>query len=189
VEVIPELEVHSEFFDNKKFIDTIVDIASKYPHQNYDHVLFSFHGLPERHLRKGDKSGKCLATSSCCEQICDANYHCYRAEAFQTARLIAKKLNIPDDKYTVCFQSRLGRDPWIKPYSDEVITQKAKQGIKKMLVFSPAFVADCLETIHEIGVEYQELFEEHGGEKIQLVESLNTHPLWIDTLSDMVLNK
>jgi ferrochelatase len=188
-EVIPELEMLSEFFENPKFIDTIVDIASAYPHKNYDHVLFSFHGLPERHLRKGDKSGTCLASKNCCDTICQSNYYCYRAEAFQTARLIAQKLDIPAEKYTVSFQSRLGRDPWIKPYSDEVIVQKAKEGVKKILVFSPAFVADCLETIHEIGVEYQELFHENGGEKIQLVESLNLHPKWIETLQDLVLAK
>ncbi len=188
-EVVPQIETVSEFFSNPKFINTIADIASKYNHNDFDHVVFSFHGLPERHIRKGDKSCTCLASDSCCNTINQNNYYCYRAEAFATARLIAEKLNIPSERYTVSFQSRLGRDPWIKPYSDYVIIDKAKAGAKKLLVFSPAFVADCLETIYEIGVEYQEIFEEHGGEKIQLVESLNTHPMWVETLKEMVLAK
>ena len=188
-EVVPQMEIVNQFFNNPKFINTIVDIAGKYNHNDYDHVVFSFHGLPERHIRKGDKSCTCLASENCCNSINQNNFYCYRAEAFATARLIAEKLHIPTDKYTVSFQSRLGRDPWIKPYSDFVITEKAQAGAKKLLVFSPAFVADCLETIYEIGVEYQEIFEEHGGEKIQLVESLNEHPMWVETLKDMVLGK
>ena len=103
----------------------------------------------------------------------------------ELTRLLAAGLGIPEDKYTVSFQSRLDKN-WIEPFSDKIVEQKAKEGAKKLLVFSPAFVADCLETTIEIGEEYQEIFEEHGGEKVQLVESLNDHPLWIDALEDMV---
>lgn len=187
-EVVPDISIISQFYNNPDFINTIVEISKKYNLNDYEHFIFSFHGLPERQIKKADCSGTCLASKSCCDQINDNNHHCYRATSFETARSIVKGLNIPKDKYTVSFQSRLGKDPWIKPYSDKVIEAKAKEGIKKMLVFSPAFVADCLETIYEIGVEYDELFKEHGGEKIQLVESLNSHPLWIETLKRMVID-
>src|SRR6185436_11040442 len=106
------------------------------------------------------------------------------AQCHSTARLIASEINIPEEKYTVCFQSRLGKN-WITPYSDVVIEERAKKGDKKLLVFAPAFVSDCLETIYEIKVEYDDLFKKHGGEKVQLVESLNDHPLWIEALSSI----
>jgi ferrochelatase len=188
-EVIPEVQSVSSFYGNTDFIATHLDIGSKYDIDGYDHVIFSFHGLPERQIKKADCTGTCLSSATCCDAINVHNHQCYRASCFATARSIAKGLNIPFGKYTVSFQSRLGRDPWIKPYSDKVIEEKAKAGIKKILVFSPAFVADCLETLYEIGIEYQEIFHKHGGEKIQLVESLNSHPLWIDTLKKIVQDK
>lgn len=186
-EVIPSFKVTSQFYNHPGFIDTWVAIAKGYELQQYDHFIFSFHGLPERQIKKADPSCTCLTDANCCASINSNNHYCYRATCFETARVLAERLNIPSDKFTVSFQSRLGRDPWIKPYSDEVIIQKAKQGIKRMLVFSPAFVADCLETTYEIGTEYLELFREHGGEQLQLVESLNGHPLWINTLKEIVL--
>lgn len=112
-----------------------------------------------------------------------------QSSCYETTRLIAEKLGLSKDDYTVAFQSRLGRDPWIQPFSDVVVEEKAKAGVKKLLAFSPAFVADCLETSIEIGDEYQEIFEEHGGEKVQLVESLNDHPLWLDCVEDLVRSK
>jgi ferrochelatase len=114
------------------------------------------------------------------------NQHCYRAQCFETSRLLASALGIREDQYTVSFQSRLGKDPWIRPYTDDVITQLAGKGIKSVLAFSPSFVADCLETTIEVGEEYKELFEKNGGKHWQLVESLNNHPLWIETLTDIV---
>ncbi|MDQ3192134.1 MAG: ferrochelatase [Bacteroidota bacterium] len=189
-EVIPSIEITSSFCNYPPFIDAFTAVANKYNHAEYDHVVFSYHGLPERQILKasahyGDNYCK---LDKCCNKFSTNNQYCYRAQCFETTRLLAQKLNIPEEKYTVSFQSRLGKDPWIKPYSDHVIIEKAKQGMKNLLVFSPAFVADCLETIYEIQVEYQELFEEHGGKKIQLVESLNTHPAWIDALKKMVVN-
>jgi len=138
--------------------------------------------LPERQIKKADCFDHCLK-DNCCAVLEEKNAFCYRAQCFETARCIAKELNISFEDYTVCFQSRLGRSPWIKPYSDHVIEELAKKGKKKLLAFSPAFVSDCLETIYEIGVEYDELFKKHGGEKIQLVESLNDRPSWIDALA------
>ena len=113
--------------------------------------------------------------------------YCYKATCYATTRLIVKKLGLSENKYTVCFQSRLDKN-WLEPFADKVIIEQAKKGAKRLLVFSPAFVADCLETLIEIGIEYQKLFEEHGGEKVQLVESLNDHPMWIETLKEVVKN-
>jgi protoporphyrin/coproporphyrin ferrochelatase len=188
-EVIPSVDIISKFYDHPGFIDAFAEVGSKYDHNQYDHVIFSYHGLPERQIKKASKhyGGDYCQLGSCCNKISNSNHYCYRAACFETTRLLAAKLNIPQEKYTVSFQSRLGRDPWIKPYSDKVIEELGNKGMKKLLVFSPAFVADCLETIHEIGTEYLELFEEHGGEELQLVESLNTSPKWVEVLKEMVV--
>ncbi len=189
-EVTPSLKIISKFYDNPGFIAACTDVAKKYPINEYDYVIFSYHGLPERHITKGSVhyGANTCKLGSCCDSINKNNQYCYRANCFETTRQLVKQLNIPAGKYETTFQSRLD-DKWIKPYSDKVIEQKAKEGIKKILVFSPAFVADCLETIYEIGTEYNELFKKHGGEKIQLVESLNDNPVWIDTLRKMVLDQ
>ncbi|MBP9583323.1 MAG: ferrochelatase, partial [Ignavibacterium sp.] len=124
----------------------------------------------------------------CEDEINEDNKYCYKATCYATTRLLAAKLNLPKERYTVCFQSRLDKD-WLEPFSDKVVEEWAKKGAKKLLVFSPAFVADCLETTVEIGIEYQNIFKEHGGEKVQLVESLNDHPMWIETLKKLVLKE
>ncbi len=183
-QVIPEIKFINSFCNDEGFIRACSEIGEKYQPENYDHVLFSFHGLPERQIKKADGSDHCLK-ENCCPSLGEKNLFCYRAQCFETTRCIAKSLNIPVENYTVCFQSRLGRTPWIKPYSDHVIEELAKKGKKKILAFSPAFVSDCLETIYEIGVEYDALFKKYGGEKIQLVESLNDHPLWIDAMAKL----
>ena len=186
-QVIPEISFINSYPNDKGFINAFTEVGKKYNPENYDHVLFSFHGLPERQIKKADKNNHCL-TGNCCEVFENKNGFCYRAQCFETARLLAKNLHIPFEKYTVCFQSRLGKTPWIKPYSDQVVEELAKKGMKKVLVFAPAFVSDCLETIYEIGVEYDELFKKNGGDKIQLVESLNDHPAWIDAMERLVRN-
>ena len=184
--VIPDVTFISQYYDHPLFINSIVDIGRKYPHEKYDHVLFSYHGLPERQVDKVYNDGLC-ADHNCENEITEENKYCYKATCYATSRLLAEALNIPASKYTVCFQSRLD-DKWLKPFSDKVVEDCAKKGMKKILVFSPAFTADCLETIIEIGEEYQEIFEENGGEKVQLVESLNDHPMWIRCLKDLVVN-
>ncbi|MCE3277975.1 MAG: ferrochelatase [Bacteroidetes bacterium] len=188
-EVIPSVKIISKFYDNPDFIDACVDRAQKYDLNSYDHFIFSYHGLPERHIMKGSAhyGGDTCKVGSCCEVITKRNQYCYRANCFETTRQLVKRLNIPEGKYTTTFQSRLN-DKWIKPYSDKVVEEKAKEGMKNILVFSPAFVADCLETIYEIGTEYQEIFKEHGGDKIQLVESLNDSHVWINALKNMVIS-
>ena len=187
-EVTPSIKIISKFYDNPEFINACEAVAKKYTLNDYDHIVFSYHGLPERHIMKGAAhyGGNTCKLGSCCDVITKNNQYCYRANCFETTRQLVKRLNIPEGKYETTFQSRLN-DNWIKPYSDKVIEEKAKEGKKKILVFSPAFVADCLETIYEIGIEYNDLFKKHGGEKIQLVESLNDHPKWIEALKNMVL--
>jgi len=186
--VIPEVKFAGQFYDNEGFINSFADIAKKYNINEFDHVLFSYHGLPVRQVDKVYVDGKKCSDHNCDIEITDDNKFCYKAACYATTRLLAGKLNIPIEKYTVCFQSRLDKN-WLEPFTDKVIIQKAEQKAKKLLVFSPAFVSDCLETTVEIGIEYQNLFKEHGGEKIQLVESLNDHPMWIETLKNIVLKE
>ncbi len=185
--VIPEIKFISQFYHNEGLINTIVERSKKYNLEEYDHILFSYHGLPVRQVDKVYPDGSLCEEHDCEKEINETNIYCYKATCYATTRLIAKKLNLSEDRYTVCFQSRLDKD-WLEPFADKMIIEQAKKGAKKLLVFSPAFVADCLETIVEIGIEYQNLFEEHGGEKVQLVESLNDHPMWIETLNSIVLN-
>lgn len=186
---IPDVRFINSYYDNPEMIKVFAENGSKHGLENYEHILFSFHGLPQRHLRKATKdSGNnyCLQKKGCCETICEANKHCYSSQSHQTAYLIAEHLNIPKEKYTICFQSRLGRDPWQTPYTSEVLKELAAKGVKKVLVFCPAFVADCLETVFEISEEYQEEFEEAGGEHVQLAESLNDHPDWVNAVVKMI---
>jgi protoporphyrin/coproporphyrin ferrochelatase len=182
--VIPEVKFISQYYDHPDFIEGFVSRGRQFNLNEYDHVLFSYHGLPERQVDKVYNDGLC-SDHDCEHEITEENKYCYKATCYATTRLLAEKLNIPQQKYTVCFQSRLDKK-WLKPFSDEVVADCAKKGMKKLLVFSPAFTADCLETIIEIGDEYQHIFQQHGGDKVQLVESLNTHPSWIRCMKDLV---
>lgn len=183
--VIPELKIISQYYDRPLYLQGYVERAKKYNLSEYDHVLFSYHGLPERQVDKVYDDGLC-ADHNCEIEITEENKFCYKAACYATTRMLAERIGIPSEKYTVCFQSRLDKK-WLTPFSDEVVRNCANQGMKKILVFSPAFTADCLETIIEIGEEYQEIFTHHGGEKVQLVESLNDHPLWIQCLKELAL--
>ncbi|TND09222.1 MAG: ferrochelatase [Bacteroidetes bacterium] len=187
-EVIPSLESISHFYDHPAFIRALTAAGKEFDHRQYDHVVFSYHGLPERQIKKAavHYGNDSCSFGTCCDKITENNRYCYRANCFQTSRLLSEALGIPKEKYTISFQSRLGKTPWIKPYSDHVIEERAKKGDKKLLVFSPAFVADCLETVHEIGVEYNELFRKHGGEKVQLVPSLNSRQEWVQALQEIL---
>lgn len=187
-QAIPDLQFINNYFDHPSFIKAFVERGAQYNWADYDHVIFSFHGLPERQIRKGDDHKVCQL-GDCCQQVTAANQFCYRAQCFGTANAIAASLGIPQDRYTVSFQSRLGRDEWIKPYSEPLVEDLAKKGAKRLLMFSPAFVADCLETIFEIGEEYLEVFQEHGGEHLQLVESLNSSDTWINAMLDILRDK
>ena len=183
--VIPEVKIISQFWDKDGYIDSIVDRAKSFDWKEYEHVLFSYHGLPERQVDKVYDGSDLCSDQPCETEMNDENKFCYKATSYATTRLIAEKLQIPEEKYTVCFQSRLDKK-WLTPFSDKVVEEWGKKGAKKLLVFSPAFVADCLETIIEIGGEYQEIFEENGGEKVQLVPSSNDHPRFIDCLVSLI---
>ncbi|MCI5053164.1 MAG: ferrochelatase [Simkaniaceae bacterium] len=172
-QTIPKLKIIDHFYDHPKMIEAFAARAPKNL-DSYDHILFSFHGLPVRQLKKAHKECKMCTTCS---------NNCYYPQCYATAKAIAKRLNT--ENYTVCFQSRLGKDPWIQPYASDVIEECAKKGMKNLLVFSPAFICDCLETIFEIGVEYQKEFQDLGGESIDLVPGLNDHPLWIEALAEI----
>ncbi|WP_343748028.1 ferrochelatase [Fluviicola sp.] len=185
--VIPEIQVVSQFYDHEGYIDSIVERAKAFDIASYDKIMFSYHGLPERQVDKVYNSGLC-ADHDCEKEITGDNKFCYKATSYATTRLIAAKLGLREDQYMVSFQSRLD-EKWIQPFSDKVIEQWGKEGKKRILAFSPAFVADCLETLIEIGEEYQEIFKANGGEKVQLVPSSNDHPRFVDCLEDLVRRK
>ena len=187
--VIPEVNVIGQFYDNTYFLDCIINRAKKFDIPKYDHIVFSYHGIPERHVDKVYLDGKPCSDHSCEDEINDENTNCYKATCYATTRLLVKALSLKDGDYSTCFQSRLGRDPWLTPYTDHVIEKLGKDGKKKLLVFSPAFVADCLETTIEIGEEYLELFKEHGGEELHLVPSLNDDDDWAEALFKIIKDK
>lgn len=183
-EVMPPIEMLSSFHDHPLMIEAWRQRGEEHHPEEYDHVLFSFHGLPERQLLKADAHGVCLK-ENCCASIGPKNQYCYSAQCYDTARRIAAALKLPAEKYTVCFQSRLGKTPWRRPFTVDTIEALARKGAKKILVYSPAFVADCLETLFEIRQELAEEFVKWGGEKLTLVESLNTQPQWMECLADL----
>ena len=182
--VIPELSTFSQFYDENAYLEAVIDRASPFRLEDYDHVLFSYHGLPERQVDKVYSEGLC-SDQPCETDVNLQNQFCYKATCYATTRLLVERLGLDASRYTTCFQSRLSKQ-WLEPFSDHVIEELAKKGARKILVFSPAFVADCLETLIEISVEYQGIFEAHGGEKVELVPSLNDHPRFIDCLESMV---
>ncbi len=178
----PEVEIEESFPTLPGMIDAFAEQAEPFDLQTYDHVLFSFHGLPERQLKKLYPS-HCRANGACCEQLGSHNKNCYAAQCYATAAALRSKLALTEQNSSVTFQSRLGRDPWIQPFTDKVIEELARKGAKRLLVFSPAFVCDCLETLFEIKQEYAKLFQEHGGKQLDLVPGLNDNPTWIRTLA------
>jgi protoporphyrin/coproporphyrin ferrochelatase len=181
------VQVQAPFFDRPDYISAVVASAQEFLQRGYDHLLFSYHGLPERHLRKSDPTGcHCLASANCCETASPAHATCYRAQCFKTVAAFVKQAGVPKDKYSVAFQSRLGRDPWLKPYTDYELPRLAERGIKKLLVICPAFVSDCLETLEEIGLRGRDAFLVAGGTDFALIPCLNEHPLWVAALEKMV---
>jgi protoporphyrin/coproporphyrin ferrochelatase len=178
----PFVQVVPPFYDHPAFIAACVGVAKPYLEEApWEKILFSFHGLPERHCIKSDDTGAhCLKSAGCCDRIAEANRNCYRAQCFATARAVASGLKIPEDKRIICFQSRLGRTPWIRPYTDEVVVELAKSGVKRALILSSAFVADCLETIEELGMRAADSFKANGGATLRLVPSLNANDAWAD---------
>jgi ferrochelatase len=184
-QVIPEVTFVNSYATHPKLIEAFVERIQSYDLASYDHLLFSFHGLPERQIRKIDQHGHCLQTG-CCQVLSCHNANCYRAQCYATARAIVNRLALTQEQYTVCFQSRLGSEPWLQPYTSEVLPRLCREGRKRLLVVCPAFVADCLETIYEISVEYAAEFKREGGESLDLVPGLNESAAFIDTLKTLV---
>lgn len=176
-----------QFYDHPKFLDAFVAQASKHDISRFDHIVFSYHGLPNRQVEKchpGIKVGDC----NCQNSFPEHGKYCYRATCYETSRLISSRLNLQSEDYSVGFQSRLSNN-WLTPFTDIVLQQKLKEGKKNILVLAPSFVTDCLETILEIGVEYGEEFEKKGGNKLQMVESLNAEEIWVEALAEIVLKE
>jgi len=187
---VPTIRVAEPFYDHPGVIASMAHVARETlgDFSGVDHVLLSFHGLPERQVVKSDltQGGHCLAQADCCAAIGPKNLNCYRAQCFATARALVAELGLAEGRYTVCFQSRLGRTPWIKPYTDELLASLGAAKVKRLAVLCPAFVADCLETVEEIGIRALEEFRAAGGEALTLVPSLNAHPTWVRTVAGMV---
>lgn len=187
--IVPSISFISTFTDDAGFIGSFVARGkAELAKHDYDHVLFSYHGIPERHVLKGSQKGYCKL-GNCCNSYNKNNRYCYRAQCFETSRLLAKGLGLREDQYTVAFQSRLQsrlRDPWLQPYADEALKELPAKGYKNVLAFSPAFVADCLETTVEVGMEFKEMFEQAGGAHWQLVPSLNSEPEWVNAVAEMI---
>lgn len=184
----PQLRTLGPFYMHPGFIDALAAVTSPALDAfGPDHVLLSYHGLPERQIRKSDPSGRhCLIEADCCASVSRVNSCCYRAQCFATSRALATALGLSRGAYSVSFQSRLGRTPWIKPYTDVVLPELAARGVRRLAVACPSFVADCLETLEEIGMRARAQWRELGGEELQLVPCLNAHPLWIESLARMI---
>ena len=182
--VVPQVKFINQFYDNEKFLNAWVDKASKFDINSYDKVIFSYHGVPNSHVDNVYPDSLCK-DNDCEDKITNNNKFCYKATTYETTKLLASKLKIPEENYIVTYQSRL-TDNWLSPFTDDVLKSSPKNGDKNILVFSPAFTADCLETIIEIGDEYKEFFQESGGENLDYVESLNYSDLWTDAIIDII---
>ncbi len=181
------LQIQAPFYDHSDYITALTGSVDNYSRSGFDHLLFSFHGVPERQIRKSDPTGcHCLNTENCCGVSSPAHGTCYRAQCFKTMNALVKSARIPADKFSIAFQSRLGRHPWLQPFTDLELARLAGAGVKKLLVICPSFVSDCLETLEEIEMRGRETFLGAGGHELTLIPCLNEHPLWLETLQNMI---
>lgn len=182
--VIPAFRFVNQFYSHPAFVDAFVSRIRKYQPEKFDYVIFSYHGLPIRQINKVHP-GKEYNQCTCEKQLPEHGTYCYKATCYETTRLLADKLQLATNSYTTSFQSRLSNN-WLTPFTDKTLIDLASKGKKKLLVVTPSFVADCLETIIEIGDEYSKLFKEHGGENLVLVESLNDSDDWIEAIAEIL---
>jgi ferrochelatase len=187
--IAPQMKVvvQPPYGDATDYVQALVGSAQEFLKNDFDYLLFSFHGVPERQIKKSDPTGRhCLQAKDCCKVPSEAHKFCYRHQCFRTAEEFAKVAGIPENKWSVSFQSRLGKDPWLTPYTDKELERLGANGVKRLLVICPAFVSDCLETIEEIGMRGKEGFLAAGGQEFRQIPCLNEHPLWIDVLDRMI---
>jgi ferrochelatase len=181
------LKVPAPFYDQPDYIDALVQSAQPALQQPFDHVLFSYHGLPELHITKADPTGAhCLKSATCCQTPSPAHATCYRHQVFRTTEEFVKRSGLRPEQYSVAFQSRLGRAKWLEPSTEATLKELAGKGVKKLLVLCPAFVTDCLETLEEIEIQGTETFKAAGGESLTLIPCLNAHPQWVSTLANWI---
>ena len=174
------------FYDDEKYLNALAENIRPYLGKKYDHILFSYHGVPGRHIRKSDVTGcHCLQSEDCCETPSPAHQFCYRHQVRTTTRLVTERLGIPTDRYSISFQSRLGKG-WLTPFTDIRLAEMPKEGIKNLLILCPAFVSDCLETLEEIAMRGKEIFMLAGGESFTMIPCLNTNALWVDAVESYV---
>ncbi|MCW3088839.1 MAG: ferrochelatase [Sediminibacterium sp.] len=180
------LSVIKPFYNEPSYIRALAENMKAHLQGHYDHLLFSYHGIPERHVKKSDTTGcHCLQVNDCCNRPSPAHATCYRHQVFTTTRLVTEYLGIPVDRYSISFQSRLGKG-WLQPFTDIRLEEMPKEGIKHLRVVCPAFVSDCLETLEEIEDRGKEIFMKAGGESFHMIPCLNTHPLWVEAIAEWV---
>ncbi|PKQ45675.1 ferrochelatase [Confluentibacter flavum] len=191
-EFFPNLKIESvpAFYNKPDYIDVLSNSIKKHLEgKQYEHILFSYHGVPERHIRKSDVTkSHCKIDCTCCVTPSKAHEFCYRHQCLEVTRLVAEKLQIKEGAFSTSFQSRLGFDPWLQPYTDRTIERLGKNGIKNMAIVTPAFVSDCLETLEEIAMEGEEIFHEMGGNEFTTVPCLNDDSEWVALLSKWINN-
>ncbi|MFK5957838.1 MAG: ferrochelatase, partial [Lutibacter sp.] len=185
-----KLKTFPAFYNKEEYIKVLSNsIQQEINNVQPQHLLFSYHGVPERHIKKSDiTKSHCKIDGSCCNTPSPAHEFCYRHQCYETTKLVAKTLNLNEGTYSTSFQSRLGRDPWLQPYTSDTIENYAKKGIKNLAVVTPAFVSDCLETLEEIGMEAKKSFLENGGEKFYTIPCLNDHEDWVQTIAKWITN-
>jgi len=184
-----ELKILKPFYDRPEYIEALVNSAEPWisKHGSYDHVLFSYHGLPEQHITDADPTGAhCLKKEDCCNTSSSAHETCYRHQVFKTTECFVTETGLKQEQYTIAFQSRLGRARWLEPSTNDTLIELANAGVKNLLVLCPAFVSDCLETLEEIELQGTETFKSHGGESLTLVPCLNDNPVWVGKLTDLI---
>lgn len=185
---VPPVTTLAPFYDHPAFLDAWVALTkSKLDAFKPDHVLLSYHGLPERQVRNCDPTGShCLQKDDCCEHYLDANPNCYRAHCVATTKGIVERLGLGENDYSFVFQSKLGRSAWLTPATDATVERLAKEGVKKLAILSPAFVADCIETIEELGMQARDSFLENGGQELELLPSLNSEAAWVSAFAEIL---
>ena len=186
----PDMRIDSlpAFYNREDYIEVLANSLSKsLEGKDHEHLLFSYHGVPERHIRKSDiTKAHCKIDGSCCKTPSPAHEYCYRHQCYEVTRLVGEKLNLEEGTYSTSFQSRLGFDPWLQPYTDRTIERLGKKGIKSMAIATPAFVSDCLETLEEIAMEGEEIFHEVGGEEFTTIPCLNDDPEWVALMAKWI---